>query len=180
MPEAKTFSFDKIITYPIAKKLSTILHIIPWMSPNLISISRIIPAFLTCFHYYHNNYNIAKYTLLITIFMDHLDGAYARKYNMTSKLGRKVDMYSDIFCSSIIIGTVFYKKKIAHVGIPLVVFSLFFFNGLIIKVKTPKCVKILQPIIVDNVLLIYILLLLYDAKKARLRRITQEKPDYGV
>lgn len=63
--------------------------------PNFLTLLRIllIPIILVLF--LHHNYTAAGLTFAFSVFTDFLDGYFARKYNLTSKLGRLMDPLAD-------------------------------------------------------------------------------------
>ena len=63
--------------------------------PNYLTLLRIllIPVFILLF--LNNQYFTAGIIFSISVFTDFLDGYFARKYNLTSKLGRLLDPFAD-------------------------------------------------------------------------------------
>ena len=64
--------------------------------PNIISITGIVTNFLILHYIRRKNISLANSFLIIRFFTDILDGAVARKYNKTSKLGGYLDTINDL------------------------------------------------------------------------------------
>ena len=64
--------------------------------PNIISITGIITNFIILYYIKMGNVFLANIYLVIRFFTDILDGAVARKYNKTSKLGGYLDTTNDL------------------------------------------------------------------------------------
>jgi phosphatidylglycerophosphate synthase len=73
---------------PIFKKLN--------FTPNYITTLSVIFKFITLYSFYYNKYLIATIAIILAYLFDCCDGSYARKYNMTSRLGDLYDHISDI------------------------------------------------------------------------------------
>nr|XP_039262932.1 CDP-diacylglycerol--inositol 3-phosphatidyltransferase-like [Styela clava] len=63
-------------------------------APNLVSYARIIVTF-TAFYFIKTNYIIAFFCLILSIFLDEVDGRVARFLNQCTRFGEAVDMISD-------------------------------------------------------------------------------------
>jgi hypothetical protein len=111
MPEPlNQISFDALISYPVAKILCKMLHRIPFMHPNIITIARLIPAFMFYMAYLNNGYSVSLGLLAFTIFMGCLDGAYARMYNLSSPFGAVLNHHITTLIHTFALLCVVYKK----------------------------------------------------------------------
>ena len=147
--------------YALSEQISPILKKYNF-SPNLITISRLIMTI-----YIHvslqqkKNYKISGFLVFLIYFLDHLDGHFARKYNMETILGDYLDHFSDLLLIVIIIYH-FYKKNIIISRISKYIISILFINSAIFyaceekilhleknKIES-KSAKILQPICFFN------------------------------
>lgn len=149
------YSFDNYVTYPLCNKICPHIKYLN-ITPNQISFCRIIPSIIASYMFYYNYIFISTIFIIITIFMDCLDGAYARKYKLFSKYGHQIDMGMDILCSFIFIFQLIIKYNLYYTNIMYVLFLLLLFNNLLIKIKTPRMIKYLQNIITDNSIIIII------------------------
>ena len=134
---------------PIVQKIAPFL-VKNGITPNQISIARLILVLsITCFLYYIRNHKLTdgqKKTLVAVLFVlfiicgisDDLDGYIARKYNMKSSLGAKLDNIADFtsFCCMLFIVSVYTGKPqiVIPLGLALIAYQgvekkLFFANG---------------------------------------------------
>ena len=73
----------------------------------------------------NNNFNNLLYFLLLSHFLDTLDGTIARKYNLESEFGSFIDQLSDkIFWGCTILLTLYKCKNIENRFNQIVLFSL--------------------------------------------------------
>lgn len=122
--EQNVFSFDKYITYPIAKAIAPFLYNIG-TKPNHVTISNIFFRIFILNRMINNNLNNLLYFLTFSHFLDTLDGTIARKYNLVSKLGEFIDQLSDkIFWGCTILLTLYKCKDIKNRFNQIVLFSL--------------------------------------------------------
>ena len=95
------------------------------ITPNMISIlSILLTISLVYFIKYKNQYKIGALIFLLTRYLDTLDGILARKGNMESSLGEKLDHYGDILQIIILIYLLIDKrrnKNIYYWIIPIIV-----------------------------------------------------------
>lgn len=63
--------------------------------PNILTTYRLIVAILIPILFFYGNYNILVLLFITAILSDLIDGALARKWNVTSKYGKIVDIISD-------------------------------------------------------------------------------------
>lgn len=95
---------DKFL--PILKKYN--------IKPNHITIVGIITGLISCYYLYEGNLLYSFIFLIISTFLDCLDGHYARKYNMGSKIGHYLDQLGDVF-KFIVLIYVLYNKYFSYV-----------------------------------------------------------------
>lgn len=100
----KFLSFDKAVSYPLAKHIAPIIHSL-CITPNMITISNIfLRLFIAHNVLKEDKYNNILIMLILTHFLDVLDGTIARMYNQESELGAMLDHISDkLFWGFIII-----------------------------------------------------------------------------
>jgi len=105
--------------------------------PNILSISRILVSGLLFFLMNEPALFTALY--LYCGISDVADGYLARKFNVESSLGAKLDSLGDFIMYSLIVVVFLMKTKILQndiiVGLLIFIFLLKFFNFLLIKVK---------------------------------------------
>ncbi len=63
--------------------------------PNILTTYRLLIALLIPILFFNKNYDALVILFIIAIISDSLDGALARKWNVTSKYGQIVDMIAD-------------------------------------------------------------------------------------
>jgi phosphatidylglycerophosphate synthase len=91
MPEpVYKLSFDALISYPLAKIVSRCIRF-NFLSPNMLTIFRMVPALVFYWTYLQNYYWESLGLFTFTIFTGCLDGTYARMFNLTSDYGAKLN-----------------------------------------------------------------------------------------
>jgi phosphatidylglycerophosphate synthase len=94
-------------------------------TPNKLTLLSFITGLLCAYLIYKKQYKYAAFMFLISYYFDTVDGKFARKYNMASKLGDYIDHGSD-YIKTFVLLYVLYKdnprrfKKL----IPLFIFLL--------------------------------------------------------
>ena len=79
-----------------APVVAPILHENLGITPNTLTfLNGVLGGALIVYFITTKQYNLASIFLVIRQLFDVLDGYIARKYNLTSKLGAKMDLYSD-------------------------------------------------------------------------------------
>lgn len=122
--EQNVFSLDKYITYPIAKAIAPFLYNFG-IKPNHVTISNIFFRIFTLNRMINNNLNNLLYFLILSHFLDTLDGTIARKYNLESDFGSFIDQLSDkIFWGCTILLTLYKCKNIENRFNQIITFSL--------------------------------------------------------
>ena len=90
-----THSIDSLITYPIAELVAPFFHNLD-ITPNMVTT---INIFLRMYILYlliqYDKSIILLLLILLSHFLDCLDGTIARKYNQMSSFGNLLDHYSD-------------------------------------------------------------------------------------
>ena len=113
----------------------SLLSLFKNIHPNIISITGIICNFIIIFFLLKKNIYWANIFIIIRYYTDILDGAVARKYNKTSKLGGYLDTMNDIIFITLYIFIISYfiitNKNIIYSQI----ITLFCFFGIIIYFK---------------------------------------------
>ena len=95
MDERTCESFDKYITYPIAISIAPFFHYFG-ITPNMVTIFNIFFRFFILLRILQNKKDLTTLILLvISHFLDSLDGTIARMYNQKTKLGAQLDGISD-------------------------------------------------------------------------------------
>ena len=80
-------------------------------TPNMITLLSLIFGIISITGYIYHTYIISGIMLFISYFFDCMDGNYARRYNMQSKFGDKLDHIKDWLVISFLIGGVLLHKK---------------------------------------------------------------------
>lgn len=105
MPEYNVLSFDKIISYPLARKIVPFLRNTLDLTPNGITLINFCIRLLVLYYFY----NIKEYNLTIGILcaltqiIDCFDGQMSRQYEMGTKYGKKLDLYLDLVFLTILV-----------------------------------------------------------------------------
>ena len=89
-------------------------------TPNLITLYSAITAIFSMYSLYNKSFSTFSITWILAYFFDSLDGYFARKYNMVTKLGDKLDHGKDTLMW-IITGIILYNKY----NIPRHIFLIF-------------------------------------------------------
>jgi phosphatidylglycerophosphate synthase len=105
------------------------------LNPNQVTVLSAVSACLACYYYSNNKIKEAILCYLMSYILDCVDGRMARKYNMGSKLGAALDLTSDVFVTSILMLTIYIKKKdklksIHYIGFAIVILGLSLCHGL--------------------------------------------------
>lgn len=106
------------ILITICEHVSTFLYNnINFITPNIITTISLILSCIAIYLIYHKYYKIGAILYFIGYFFDCLDGYYARKYSMITKIGDYYDHISDIIkyillLYIIIISNLKYKTKL--------------------------------------------------------------------
>lgn len=114
------------------------------ITPNHITLFGNIFGIIAAYSLYKNKLTYFSISLLLSHFMDSLDGQYARNYNMVSKYGDFLDTASDFFKISLLLLVVIIKydfKKIFKYNTLLLILTLvsllltLFHNGCMERIK---------------------------------------------
>ena len=120
MPQSNNpLCFDSMITYKFVDIIAN-----EKMEPNIITISNIIPSFLSLYFLYHHNYVLFIIFLVIRLILDCLDGHVARKYNKITNFGNKLDHYTDLIFYIILIILLTSKFNIIIIIIIVTIFII--------------------------------------------------------
>ena len=99
------------------------------ITPNMITILRLI--LISTLLLYKTNYKLIAIIYLICRSLDNLDGILARKGKMISKIGDKLDHYTDIIETLIVLYILYFNrfnKTMCYYIIPIVLFIYLFIN----------------------------------------------------
>lgn len=140
---------DKTISYPITNIVSKPLYEIG-VTPNMVTaftcVTRLLAMYLL-FHRQKRTLVLGMYTL--SWLTDALDGLMARKYDMKSELGAKLDLMVDVgtmIPTGIILFHRYYKNDRYRFGIFIGILVLLKALQVIkVKNKNPKHMKKLKP-----------------------------------
>lgn len=72
------------------------------LTPNMITLLSILSGLTSAYNLYKGRFTSSAILLVLAQTLDGIDGYVARKYNMTSKFGDRLDHYSDIIVFSLI------------------------------------------------------------------------------
>jgi len=131
---------DTNLVYPIANIFSSIIYKLG-LSPNQITIITLIIRCIAIYNlYYKRNYNLIFILFAISWVTDALDGIIARKYDMASELGAKLDVFVDIFTCFTTLCILYLQyyinnPKLYYIGISIFVAHYFL---MIIKLRNNK------------------------------------------
>ena len=158
--------FENIIDELAASTLN-FWHKIPGMSPNILTLLSILSSILCIVYLYQRN-TWAVLFYVLAMYFDWIDGQYARKYDMQTENGDKLDHYSDIIFGFSLFSVLFTQyqfdlKEYIYIGIVLF-FSLVHVgcveneckecpeNGIVRKVNGKLCNNLTRPIarVLDN------------------------------
>ena len=109
-------SFATLFEYPLAKKIAPLFNKLG-MTPNMITTMNIFFRFYIIYTFVVEK-RVDIYLLLMLIvsqFLDVLDGTVARMYDMVTDFGDKLDHISDTIFFCIIIGNVLYQHYKFHI-----------------------------------------------------------------
>lgn len=114
----------------IAIKIIDKIKIFKYIHPNIITLFSFVCNFIILYYFLHKkNSNILPIILFLRWLSDLLDGAIARKYKKTSKLGNILDTSSDIMLIGIFLYLFDMKLGFSYKYIfPLYVAYIFFSN----------------------------------------------------
>ena len=159
--EVNVISVDKYLSYPIAKTIAPFFYNLG-IKPNDITIFNILFRIYLIKKIINNDNSNLLIFFILSHFLDCLDGTIARKYNLKSSIGAKLDHISDkIFWSLLLLLTLKICKNNKN-------YKLIFFIGIIIFFSIINCMYkkncFLQYLLENNAILI-ILLLFHLRKK---------------
>ena len=107
--------------------LSEVLRrLFPWLTPNMITTVGMLFGFLTFYFILKHDYVLAFFKFWISYFLDCLDGYYARKYKMMTKVGDIYDHVRDVLVTGSIIILIFMKINTAPLKAAFTIVTLFF------------------------------------------------------
>lgn len=130
-------AFQKIFVDNVAKLVA------PVIAPNLITILSLICGLVAAVSFFINQY-LCVFLLLLSGYLDILDGSVARLQNSASSFGTMLDILSDRFVESFIIIVIFINQlDIAWVGLLMmmsiiVCISSFLLVGIFSQKKSSK------------------------------------------
>jgi len=113
--------------YKTSDYLAEILHNIPCinMTPNKITIFRFCLSLISLYLIYtKQNYHIAAILYFLDRYLDTTDGVYARKYNMKSKYGDKLEHTLDIISGTLLLYVIYKTLKIKSNALIPVILTL--------------------------------------------------------
>lgn len=113
------------ILMDIAETLSPLFYKIGFTANGITTLS-LISGLFSVYFVYVRKYKLGGIFWLLQYFFDDMDGLYARKYNMVTKIGDTYDHVKDALVYILIIIVFFLQKK--YSGIVLLFVSLLFIN----------------------------------------------------
>jgi phosphatidylglycerophosphate synthase len=120
--EATVPSFDKYITYPLTKLVAPYVHKLG-ITPNGVTLTNaVFRLFIVCYLIRYDYLSFAM--LVITQFLDDLDGTIARMFNQQSEFGAELDMITDLMFWTALVVIAFTRCKNFWVRFVLVVYSV--------------------------------------------------------
>lgn len=109
------------------------------LSPNMITVLSIIAGLASAYSLYTNHYTPSAILLMVSQTLDGVDGYVARKYNMQSKFGDRLDHYSDYVVHSLIIFLIFKKLIKKSKFLTGIIFTCMLFITIMLK-KRHDCI----------------------------------------
>ena len=79
------------------------------ITPNQLTVLGIFTGLISCYYLYIGKFLYSFIFLIISTFLDCLDGHYARKYKLSSKLGHYLDHIGDVFKFIVLLYVLYYK-----------------------------------------------------------------------
>ena len=81
------------------------------MIPNLITLLNLFLGCIITLLLIEDNLSVnsISYLIIITFFLDFMDGLIARKFNMQTKLGSQLDSLADLISFGLVPGILMYK-----------------------------------------------------------------------
>jgi phosphatidylglycerophosphate synthase len=162
--EQDILSIDKIINYPLAKIIAPLLYKLN-IIPNYITFGNIILRLFIFRKMINNNDSNTLTLLLLSHFLDCLDGTMARMFNMTTKFGAMMDHISDkIFWSSMLLISVYKCRSNIENRNKLILIGIILLLSVIKCLNNKDCKS--QNIIDMNAMIIIVILYNYYNKCA--------------
>ncbi|QGT99410.1 CDP-diacylglycerol--serine O-phosphatidyltransferase [Candidatus Syntrophocurvum alkaliphilum] len=95
---------------------------------NTITLINILLGSLAIIYIINQHYNIAAILIIIAVFMDGLDGKVARKFQITSDLGKQLDSLCDLVSFGVAPAILIYAKVFNQHSLEIlgIVFTLLF------------------------------------------------------
>ena len=165
-----------ISTIVFALMMGIFIYVVEGKGGDMAMFSGIFIFFFGIMFLYLKEPNNANIFLVIRYFCDILDGAVARKYNKTSKLGGYLDTIDDIMLITLYSGFIIWKKteNIKYTGIGSIVILLVLIcyfksedslsDHKNLKKDSNNIFKKLVKFIVDNSILVYIIMYYVNIK----------------
>lgn len=140
METIKNNSFDGLINYPIAKLVAPMAYKLN-ITPNTVTITNIFLRVYILYRFITKDFSLTTLgLLLLTHFLDCLDGTIARDYNQTSELGKTLDATSDkIFWIIVTFIATYHLRNKHHIALLIIVLSLIIFYYFIICFEQNNC-----------------------------------------
>lgn len=99
--------FDNAM-YNLSEKISPTLYKYN-ITPNQITILGIISGLVACYYLYIDQLHLSLVFIILSCFLDDLDGHHARKYKLVSKFGDLLDHFGDILKTACLIYVIYSK-----------------------------------------------------------------------
>ena len=137
--EKNIINFIDIIFYKISDIFIPILYKYN-ISPNCITIIGVIIGLLSSYYLYNGEIINAFILIIISAFLDCLDGHYARKYKLQSKLGYILDTGGDILKFIVLIYVLYVKYydnlyEIRYILLILIILNMIYENCIYLYLK---------------------------------------------
>jgi phosphatidylglycerophosphate synthase len=125
--------YENIFTQLIRKFADSQLELYKKLSltPNKITLLSFITGLLCAYLVYKKQYKYAAFMFLLSYYFDTVDGKFARKYNMATKMGDYLDHTSDYIKTIILIIVLYYDnpkrfKKLIPIFVILLLMLTFY------------------------------------------------------
>jgi hypothetical protein len=104
--------YENIFDIYIIKFIDSHIHIYKQLgfTPNMVTTLSLVTGIISAYMVHKKNYKLAGILFFIAYYFDCVDGKFARKYNMVTKIGDYYDHISDII-KFVLIMYVLYKDN---------------------------------------------------------------------
>ena len=118
---------DYLIYYPLSELLLDPIHCLG-LTPNMVTYLSIVLNLLSAYLIVKDKLILSMILCNLAYLCDSIDGKLARKFNMSSDFGMKLDIVSDNICYIILICVIFVKNKF-DIKLILIILFIYYMNS---------------------------------------------------